>query len=422
MRRALIALVVATLAGNPARAENPLFNYQGRLLKDDGTPVNEWVTVAVNIYTSSTEGAAAYGEQVGSVLVQNGIYSFSYGTNLTALRGALSGAETWLELLVNGSPLSPRQRLHYTPYAMSLDERSLVQSTEFLLSMVAKHELEIQAIRAQLGMVNTSGGPHYFTESFPDADGFNNLVNLSLTDALYHSTNHTYVGHSTTNLIIEQPGVVSTRTNEVFCTVKTFTNLGAKATWVSDEVSYTNTAWATGTVRFVFTYCDGSSWSNLLHATCTNTDWTPVECNNLYWDRIVSNIEVALKRGSLWTNTEDSPPVQAFSERNTKVCMIVTSSTPATVPAVVFDLPAITGRMTHASLFADIVENKDAAEVDYEITAGSTTITNVPLGQKTPLTGFTNNPTRIRLLLHSCPTNPTLDAAVESVMFKWWYE
>ncbi|NQU40413.1 MAG: hypothetical protein HQ523_10710, partial [Lentisphaerae bacterium] len=92
-------------------------NYQGRLLDVDGNPISSNVVMSVGIYTNGTGGSSVYEESIGSVLVQNGIYSFNFGADGPAVRTALTNAQSWLELRVNGSPLAPRQRLFSVPYA-----------------------------------------------------------------------------------------------------------------------------------------------------------------------------------------------------------------------------------------------------------------------------------------------------------------
>ena len=47
----------------------------------------------------------------------NGIYSFSFGTNKTGMVTALANPEAWLEVKIDGVPLTPRQRLVAVPYA-----------------------------------------------------------------------------------------------------------------------------------------------------------------------------------------------------------------------------------------------------------------------------------------------------------------
>jgi len=96
-----------------------LINYQGRLTDPNGDPLTGNKIMSVSIYDAATEGTSLYTEEVGSIsLDSNGIYSFSFGTNQTALTSALQTAgEHWLELTVDGTSQTPRERILSVPFA-----------------------------------------------------------------------------------------------------------------------------------------------------------------------------------------------------------------------------------------------------------------------------------------------------------------
>ncbi|XOV72882.1 MAG: hypothetical protein ACFHW5_06785 [Verrucomicrobiota bacterium] len=54
-------------------------NYQGRIVGDDGNPVNASWDVEVNVYESEDSEVAIYTEVVNSVAIKNGLYSFGFG-------------------------------------------------------------------------------------------------------------------------------------------------------------------------------------------------------------------------------------------------------------------------------------------------------------------------------------------------------
>jgi hypothetical protein len=405
MKRWLFVAVLAWMLVVPARADEAPFNYQGRLLGSNGQPVNASVTVSVNIYTSAAEGTAVCSEYVGPVLVQNGLYSFSYGTNLSVIRRALTGQDGWIELVINGSGLAPRQRLSYTPYALSLDERGLVQSTEFLLNMIAKHELEIQALRARAGMPNTSGGPQYLVETFPDADGQNNLVNLGLTDAVYDHTNGLYRAAP----IIFDSSVVAV-TNCQDYTEKDIYLAGRVVRSVESEMQYAGSTDCTGYVSFGWLYEDGVQVSNTVSMPCSGnmariiTNSNPRFTNQVQWMTI-----------RVWMEPEGCPPQPfSFSERNTRFYCGLYDTT-----LLALNIPAVTGRCSHAALYAYEVAGAPADSLQFSLTDGSATVSNVSLGVKCPLGALSNNPTRVDILM-TPPTNGLPAPALESVMFKWW--
>ena len=56
-------------------------NYQGRLTDELGAPVNKDITVKVSLYDSATGGKELYSEDIGTVTVSSGLYSFEFGKN-----------------------------------------------------------------------------------------------------------------------------------------------------------------------------------------------------------------------------------------------------------------------------------------------------------------------------------------------------
>jgi hypothetical protein len=119
MRALLAVLVLVLVVVNITQAEIPfLIDCQGRLVDDVGNPLSTNVDVSVSIHTDKTAGTQEYSEDIGLVPVQNGIYSFVFGTNSAALLLALTNAECWVELNVESQALSPRIRLVSTPYSL----------------------------------------------------------------------------------------------------------------------------------------------------------------------------------------------------------------------------------------------------------------------------------------------------------------
>ena len=119
--KTLRATAAAILIGAAGAGAGPtLINYQGRLLSAGGVPANTNIAVQVRLYDGAA-GAQIFQETVGTVAVQNGMYSFSFGTNADALSSALTNTEVWLGLQVGAEELSPRQHLLCVPYALWAD-------------------------------------------------------------------------------------------------------------------------------------------------------------------------------------------------------------------------------------------------------------------------------------------------------------
>jgi len=105
----------ASIAQSPA-----MFNYQGRLLNGTNL-VNGTVGLQLSLYTSASGGTLLYTDS-NSVAVVDGLYSTFIGDNATFgdLQSALAqgGTQVWLQVVANGTTLSPRERLVSVPYAL----------------------------------------------------------------------------------------------------------------------------------------------------------------------------------------------------------------------------------------------------------------------------------------------------------------
>jgi len=102
-----------------ASAQVPnVINYQGRLV-DATNLVNGDVSLELRLYDAATDGTLLYADS-NTVTVVDGLYSTHIGddTVLGTLGNALTNAMVYLEPVVNGTALSPRERLVCVPYAM----------------------------------------------------------------------------------------------------------------------------------------------------------------------------------------------------------------------------------------------------------------------------------------------------------------
>lgn len=114
------AIVAAAMAfGTTALAGGPVgsaFTYQGQL-KHNGEPIAGSVNFAFRLYDSVAGGA-----QVGPEIESIGFSSFDddgrFTIDLGFGQGIIQGDPLWLEVRVNGAPLSPRQPLMPAPVAM----------------------------------------------------------------------------------------------------------------------------------------------------------------------------------------------------------------------------------------------------------------------------------------------------------------
>jgi hypothetical protein len=119
MRKFLVTGIVAALVINLWAQAPEMFRYQGRLV--DGTNlVNATLPMGFKLYNALSGGTKLY-EDSTSVTVVDGLYSTTIGDNTVfgSLTNAMTNAAVYLELTVNGSTLSPRERLVSVPYALS---------------------------------------------------------------------------------------------------------------------------------------------------------------------------------------------------------------------------------------------------------------------------------------------------------------
>lgn len=102
--------------------------YQGRLTDGGGNPVNGPRNMVFRLYTAETGGSAIWEEAHNNVQVTNGLFNVVLGAN-TALDEANFHQTLWLETVVAGETLTPRQQLLGAPYAFSLVPGAVIRGT-----------------------------------------------------------------------------------------------------------------------------------------------------------------------------------------------------------------------------------------------------------------------------------------------------
>jgi len=119
MKTPTTALVILALTTGLATAQIPnVINYQGRLV-DGETLVNGDVSLELRLYDSATNGTLLYADS-NTVTVVDGLYSTHIGDDTIAgsLTNALTNAMVYLEVVVDGAALTPRERLVAVPYSL----------------------------------------------------------------------------------------------------------------------------------------------------------------------------------------------------------------------------------------------------------------------------------------------------------------
>jgi hypothetical protein len=89
----LTILGVLTLAAMPAVAVPSGINYQAALTDDQGNPVTGTRTMSIKLYDAATGGTLLYSEDIGTVDVSDGVFSFEFGNGGNGGDGGTSYAE-----------------------------------------------------------------------------------------------------------------------------------------------------------------------------------------------------------------------------------------------------------------------------------------------------------------------------------------
>jgi hypothetical protein len=103
----------------PASPSTTTVNYQGRLADAGGAPINGQVTLQFALYATDVDPNPLWGPETHpNVPVSDGLFSVILGSQLGGIPQDILGGDLWLEIIVEGETLSPRERLAAVPYAM----------------------------------------------------------------------------------------------------------------------------------------------------------------------------------------------------------------------------------------------------------------------------------------------------------------
>jgi hypothetical protein len=120
----LVAILLTTsgvIASPPMGAGDPpvesKINYQGQLTDDTGNPLDGTYDMQFLFYDSAVSGS-----QVGSTITENDVAVTNglFNVKLDVNQADFDGQGLWLEMIVEGETLSPRQEILPVPYALSL--------------------------------------------------------------------------------------------------------------------------------------------------------------------------------------------------------------------------------------------------------------------------------------------------------------
>lgn len=120
-RVALLAILVGLPLRLGAQAPPELLHYQGRLVQGSNL-VSGNVELSLRLFDAASGGTLLY-EDSNTVAVADGLYATFLGDDTTygALTSALATTNVHLEVLIDGTPLTPRERLASAAYALLAD-------------------------------------------------------------------------------------------------------------------------------------------------------------------------------------------------------------------------------------------------------------------------------------------------------------
>ena len=129
-------LIVLVAAATTSLSQTPLgtaFTYQGRL-KSGGSPANGSFNMDFKLYPVPAGGTLLASQTLPGVSVTDGLFTVQVDFGA----GVFDGNQRWLDVTVDGTPLSPRQELTAAPnalFALNADRLDGLDSTAFLQSI-----------------------------------------------------------------------------------------------------------------------------------------------------------------------------------------------------------------------------------------------------------------------------------------------
>ena len=117
----LLSVSILLISSMYSFAEVPCkINYQGRLIKDN-VPVDGTKTMVFSIYPVTIGGSPIWSSGNVSVEVHNGLFRYVIGSGAADLSSInwTAGQALYLEVVIDGETLTPREELSAYPYAIN---------------------------------------------------------------------------------------------------------------------------------------------------------------------------------------------------------------------------------------------------------------------------------------------------------------
>lgn len=115
-------LLVADLARADEATVSPavphVISYQGMLADSSGRPLTASKNISATIYDTAEGGVAKWIELHPNTPISNGVFSLLLGATTPIPDDLFAQPQRWLEVVVDGVTLTPRQKLTSVPYAL----------------------------------------------------------------------------------------------------------------------------------------------------------------------------------------------------------------------------------------------------------------------------------------------------------------
>ena len=132
----------------------PLISYQGKLLDSASAPVSSTANMTFRLYDFQTGGSSLWSE-TKNVQVTNGIFN-TYLGDTAPLPVTQFNSALWLEIVVDGETLTPRQQLSGSPYAFSLAPGAVISNiTHNHDSRYSQKKIQKKIFRIQKRLIST---------------------------------------------------------------------------------------------------------------------------------------------------------------------------------------------------------------------------------------------------------------------------
>jgi len=195
---ALLPLLPAELsAGAPLK-----IGFQGRL-DESGVPAEGTKTFVFKLYDAVSGGALVWTGDAQPVALANGVFNATLAAGTPVLSSAAFSGARYIEITVDGVPLSPRQEMVSAPYA--LVAQSLAPDAAFSLSTASVTSGKFGDDRVQISTAVISGlGSMALAGSEADplfvvsASSLIVAGNITNWDSAYTWGNHAIAGYETT--------------------------------------------------------------------------------------------------------------------------------------------------------------------------------------------------------------------------------